>query len=215
MTPIFKFGPGPDRWRRGSLQTGQRAPVDELDPPRRYRRLALLALDCPRPKAVGNRRTLFRIRNSKPSKVLWKPYAPWRVFVPSAWPDLLNLSLGKCPGDHHGQRVAPVRAQALGYHFKFPDLKCFRTCCRAGTLPTGTATIAAAGTPRNDLKRPGPSQFCGAGAKWAVPFRSRFEIVSTSHRKESSERGVVSLHDMGPASCVRCRVCHGPGVVGL
>ncbi|AMV39430.1 DUF1731 domain-containing protein [Planctomyces sp. SH-PL62] len=58
------------------------------------------------------------------SRTLWKPYAPWRVFLPFGPPDLLlRVVLGEVAEViAKGQRVIPRRASDLGYKFRFPDL---------------------------------------------------------------------------------------------
>ena len=69
------------------------------------------------------------VRNAEFSKslssVLWKPYAPWRLFIPIGPPDaVLKLMLGEVAGViTAGQKVLPRRAEELGYRFKFPDLE--------------------------------------------------------------------------------------------
>ncbi len=59
------------------------------------------------------------------SNLLWKPTAPWRVFLPLGFmPDAaLQLLLGEVATVlTAGARVLPARAQSLGYQFKYPQL---------------------------------------------------------------------------------------------
>ena len=58
------------------------------------------------------------------SRVLWRPYAPWRFFIPLGPPDaMIQLMLGEVAGVvTAGQKVLPTKAQALGYHYKYPEL---------------------------------------------------------------------------------------------
>lgn len=58
------------------------------------------------------------------SKTLWKPYAPWRFFVPFGPPDaFLRVLLGEIAETiAKGQRAIPSKALALGYRFRHPDL---------------------------------------------------------------------------------------------
>jgi NAD dependent epimerase/dehydratase family enzyme len=69
------------------------------------------------------------VRNAEFSKtlsgVLRKPYTPWRFFLPFGPPDaFLNIMLGEVAGVvTAGQRVLPIRAAALGYEYRFTDLR--------------------------------------------------------------------------------------------
>jgi len=69
------------------------------------------------------------VRNAEFSKalsnVLWKPTAPWRLFMPvGLMPDpIFRLLLGEVADViTQGQKVLPSIAQSLGYRFKYPQL---------------------------------------------------------------------------------------------
>ena len=128
MTPIFKLGPG--------------APIGsggKLGPAKGQQWMSWIHIDdiagsssspsrTPRPSGPINGTAPHPVRNAEFSKtlssVLWKPYAPWRFFIPLGPPDaLLQLMLGEVAGVvTAGQKVLPRKAQALGYRFKYPDL---------------------------------------------------------------------------------------------
>jgi uncharacterized protein (TIGR01777 family) len=127
MTPIFKLAPGaPIGSGKGFLGSGQQwmswTHVDDI--------VGIFRLAVENAEASGpiNGTAPHPVRNAEFSKtlssVLWKPYAPWRVFIPFGPPDaLLRLGLGEVA---HvittGQKVVPARALALGYRFKYPEL---------------------------------------------------------------------------------------------
>lgn len=130
MTRIFKIGPGtPIGGGKSFLKPASGKQwmswihLDDIVG------LLLLALDRPEAQGPINGTAPHPVRNSEFSKMLsktlWKPYAPWRVFVPFGPPDaVLGLLLGQVADViTTGQRVLPAKAQALGYQFKFPDLE--------------------------------------------------------------------------------------------
>ena len=128
MTPIFKVLPG--------------APVGGdgwLAPARGRQWLSWIHLDdiaglfhfaIDNPDAVGpiNGTAPNPVRNAEfaraLSKTLWKPYAPWRFFIPLGPPDaLLRVMLGEIAEIiAKGQRAVPSKALALGYRFRHPNL---------------------------------------------------------------------------------------------
>lgn len=128
MTPIFKYLPG--------------APVGGngwLAPARGRQWLSWIHLDdiaglfhfaIDNPDAIGpiNGTAPNPARNAEfsraLSKTLWKPYAPWRFYIPFGPPDaLLRLALGEIAEIiTKGQRAVPNKALELGYRFRYPDL---------------------------------------------------------------------------------------------
>lgn len=75
------------------------------------------------------------------SKTLWKPYAPWRFFVPLGPPDaFLRLVLGEIAEIiTKGQRAVPSKALELGYRFQYPDLsEALRAVFNADAAPSPT-----------------------------------------------------------------------------
>jgi uncharacterized protein (TIGR01777 family) len=90
--------------------------------------ILLLALDNAQAEGPINGTAPNPVRNAEFTKalanVLWRFYAPWRFSVPLGPPDaLMELVLGEVAQViTRGQKVLPVRAQALGYTFRFPEL---------------------------------------------------------------------------------------------
>ena len=128
MTPIFKLGPGAPIGSSGRLgpATGQQwmswIHVDDI--------VGILQLAIENPAAVGpmNGTSPDPVRNAEfskaLSKVLRKPYTPWRFFVPIGPPDaMIQLMLGEVASViTAGQKVMPSKVQSLDYHYKFPGL---------------------------------------------------------------------------------------------
>ena len=91
--------------------------------------LIRLAIDNPEASGPINGTAPHPVRNAEFSKtlshVLWKPYAPWRLFIPAGPPDaVLQLMLGEVATVvTSGQKVLPNKAMSLGYHFKYPELE--------------------------------------------------------------------------------------------
>ena len=130
MTPIFKFGPGAPIGNGGKLLAPAKGQqwmswihLDDIVG------ILLLALDKPEARGPINGTAPHPVRNAEFSKILsqilWKPYAPWRVFLPIGPPDsVLQIALGEVAKIiTTGQKVLPTRAQALGYTFRFPELR--------------------------------------------------------------------------------------------
>lgn len=130
MTPLFRLGPGVPIGGGDSLfkpSSGQQwmswIHIDDIVG------LFLLALDNPEAKGPLNGTSPEPVRNADfartLSKVLWKPYAPWRVFLPFGPPDiLLRAVLGDVANVvTKGQRVLPTKAESLGYQYRFPNLE--------------------------------------------------------------------------------------------
>ena len=128
MTPIFKLGPGAPIGSKGGLvATGQQwmswIHIDDI--------VGIFQLAIENHDASGpiNGTAPNPVRNAEFSKtfssVLRKPYTPWRFFVPFGPPDaMLQLILGEVAQIvTTGQKVLPTKAQALGYHFKYPELR--------------------------------------------------------------------------------------------
>ncbi|WP_165073579.1 TIGR01777 family oxidoreductase [Paludisphaera rhizosphaerae] len=145
MTPLFKLGPGvpvggdgPFSPARG-LQWMSWIHVDDV--------VGILEMALSNSNAVGpiNGVAPNPVRNADFSRalsnVLWKPYAPWRVFLPIGPPNaLLRLVLGEVASVvTKGQRVIPRRAAELGYAFQFPELA---EALEDVFLPSGSASIA-------------------------------------------------------------------------
>lgn len=128
MTPLFKLGPGVPVGGDGGLAPARGRQwmswihADDI--------VGILHLALTNPAASGpiNGVAPNPARNAEFSRalsnVLWKPYAPWRVFLPIGPPDLLlRLVLGEVAEViAKGQRVVPRRALELGYQFRHPDL---------------------------------------------------------------------------------------------
>jgi len=129
MTPIFKFLPGAPIGSDGSLgpARGQQwmswIHISDIS--------GIFQLAVENDAAVGpiNGTSPNPVRNAEFSKVLSgvlrKPYTPWRRFIPIGPPDaLLKVMLGDVASVvTKGQKVLPIRAAALGYEYKFPDLQ--------------------------------------------------------------------------------------------
>lgn len=125
MTPIFKWLPlgAAPIGNGGSLikpATGQQwmswIHIDDIVG------IMLLALDNPQASGPINGTAPNPVRNFEFSRSLAKTL--WRVCAPVGPPDtLLRLVLGEVADViTKGQKVLPVRAQALGYTFKYPRL---------------------------------------------------------------------------------------------
>lgn len=130
MTPIFKLGPGaPIGGGSTFLKPASGKQWMSWIHLEDIVGLLLLALDRTEAHGPINGTAPNPVRNSEfskaLSKALWKPYAPWRVYVPFGPPDiLLGLVLGQVAQIiTTGQRVLPAKAQTLGYQFKFPLLE--------------------------------------------------------------------------------------------
>ncbi len=130
MTPIFKLGPGTPVGNEGKLLSPAKGRqwmswihLDDIVG------IYLLALDKPEATGPINGTAPNPRRNVEfsriLSKTLWKPYAPWRVFLPFGPPDLmLQLALGEVAEVvTKGQKVLPKRARELGYTFRFSHLE--------------------------------------------------------------------------------------------
>ena len=128
MTPIFKLGPGAPIGSGGGLVAKGRQwmswiHIDDI--------VGIFRLAIANPQAIGpvNGTSPNPVRNADfsrtLSRVLRKPYTPWRFFVPVGPPDaMLQLMLGEVAGViTTGQKVLPKKAQALGYQYKHPELE--------------------------------------------------------------------------------------------
>jgi uncharacterized protein (TIGR01777 family) len=128
MTPIFKLGPGAPIGGGGRfLARGQQwmswIHIEDI--------VGIFQLAALSDLASGpiNGTAPHPVRNAEFSKtlsrVLRKPYTPWRFFMPVGPPDaLLQLMLGEVAGVvTTGQKVLPKRALELGYDFKHPELE--------------------------------------------------------------------------------------------
>ena len=129
MVPLFKFGPGVPVGGNGLLSPGRGRQwmswihVDDV--------VGILdrALRNPEARGALNGVGPSPVRNAdfsrELSRVLWKPYAPWRVYLPFGPPNLLlRLVLGEvADAVTHGQRVLPRKVEGLGYEFRHPDLR--------------------------------------------------------------------------------------------
>jgi uncharacterized protein (TIGR01777 family) len=126
MTPLFKMGPGAPIGG-GAVGTGQQwmswIHLEDIVG------LFLMALDNPEARGPINGTAPSPVRNADfsraLSRVLWRPHAFWRVYLPFGPPDfLLGLVLGDVAQIiTKGQKVLPARAQELGYSFQFPVLQ--------------------------------------------------------------------------------------------
>lgn len=128
MTPLFKLGPGLPVGGDGGFAPARGRQwmswihIDDI--------VGILHMALTNPEASGpiNGVAPDPARNADfaraLSNVLWKPYAPWRVFLPFGPPDLLlRLALGEVAEViTKGQRAIPRRALELGYAFRHPDL---------------------------------------------------------------------------------------------
>lgn len=128
MTPLFRWGPGLPVGGNGGLAPARGRQwmswihVEDI--------AGILRMALTNPNAVGpiNGVAPTPVRNADfaraLARVLWKPLAPWRVFLPIGPPDaLLRLVLGEVADVvARGQRVVPRRALELGYVFRHPDL---------------------------------------------------------------------------------------------
>jgi uncharacterized protein (TIGR01777 family) len=126
MTPIFKFLPGGASaiggGRNGLLPaTGRQwvswIHVDDIAA------LFLFALDRPDADGPFNGTAPHPARNAEFGRAL--AHALWRPFLPIGPPDsVVKLALGEVADMiTKGQRVLPAKAQTLGFHFAYPDLK--------------------------------------------------------------------------------------------
>jgi uncharacterized protein (TIGR01777 family) len=129
MMPFFKLGPGVPIGSGGRFYThpGQQwmswIHIDDI--------VGIFRLAIENPEAMGpiNGTAPHPVRNTEFAKtlsgLLWKPYAPWRLYFPWFGPPdaVLRLMMGEVASIiTTGQKVLPLRAQALGYQFRFPDL---------------------------------------------------------------------------------------------
>lgn len=175
MTPPFLVGPGapigsgsldPNRPRPGpEAGAWERfvAAVRDLVRPARGRQwlswvhvedivgILLMALDHPEARGPINGTAPQPVRNADfsrtLSKVLWRPYAPQRFFLPFGPPDAaLKLALGDVAElITTGQKVLPDRAQALGYAFRYPELEAALRAIFARSEPAPRAETQPAG----------------------------------------------------------------------
>lgn len=128
MVPLFRLGPGMPVGSDGSLAPARGRQwmswihLDDMTG------LILLALDHPDASGPLNATAPHPVRNGEFSKALsrtlWRPYAPWRIYLPFGPPDfVLRMALGDIAEIvTSGQRVLPERALGLGYTFQFPEL---------------------------------------------------------------------------------------------
>jgi uncharacterized protein (TIGR01777 family) len=129
MALPFKIGPGMPIGSGGKfgLATGEQwmswIHLDDIVG------LFLLAIENAEASGPINGTAPNPVRNAEFSRalsnVLWKPTAPWRVFMPvGLMPDpIFKLLLGEVADViTSGQKVLPTRAQALGYHYNYPEL---------------------------------------------------------------------------------------------
>ncbi len=127
MTPLFKLGPGvPIGSGKGLVGRGAQwmswIHLDDV--------VGIIQLALENEAASGpiNGVAPHPVTNAEFaqtfSRVLRKPHTPWRVYLPIGPPDaVLKLLLGEVAGVvATGQRVLPVKALALGFSFKYPDL---------------------------------------------------------------------------------------------
>jgi uncharacterized protein (TIGR01777 family) len=129
MTPIFKLLPGAPIGSEGRLGPAKGRQwmswihIDDIAG------ILRLAIDNAEASGPINGTASHPVRNAEFSKtlssVLWKPYAPWRFYIPAGPPDaVLNLMLGEVASViTAGQKVLPKKAMSLGYQFKFAELE--------------------------------------------------------------------------------------------
>lgn len=129
MVPLFRIGPGAPVGSGGRLgpATGKQwmswIHLDDMTG------LILLALDHPDATGPLNATAPNPVRNAEfsrtLSRTLWRPYAPWRVYLPFGPPDfVLRMLLGEIAEViTNGQRVLPKRVKELGFDFRFPQLE--------------------------------------------------------------------------------------------
>jgi uncharacterized protein (TIGR01777 family) len=153
MTPIFKSLPGAPIGSGGTLGPGRGQQwmswihIDDI--------AGIFQFAIENQQAAGpiNGTAPYAVRNAEfsrtLSRVLRKPYTPWRFYVPIGPPDaLLRLVLGEVAGViTTGQKVLPAKVQSLGYHFEHPELaEALRDIfTRPDERSTPTAKPAAAG----------------------------------------------------------------------
>jgi len=128
MTPIFKYLPGAPIGGNGWLAPARGRQwmswihVDDIAG------LFQFAIDNPDAAGPINGTAPNPARNADfsraLSRTLWKPYAPWRFFIPFGPPDaLLRVALGEIAETlTKGQRAVPSKALAIGFRFRHPDL---------------------------------------------------------------------------------------------
>lgn len=175
MTPPFLVGPGapigsgsldPNRPRPGPKATRWEkivAAVRDLVRPARGQQwmswvhvddivgILLTALDVPEARGPINGVAPNPVRNAEfsrtLSKVLWRPHAPQRFFLPFGPPDAaIKLALGDVAElITTGQKVLPERARALGFQFRYPDLESALRAAFAAPEPAGQESKKSAG----------------------------------------------------------------------
>ena len=102
------------------------------------------------------------VRNAEFSKtlssVLWKPYAPWRLFIPLGPPDaVLKLMLGEVAGViTAGQKVLPRRAKSSAIASSSPT---WRT-----PSATSSPTSRPPRSPGKSTSRPAPAPITDAAS---------------------------------------------------
>lgn len=147
MTPIFKWLPGgaaPVGGGGSALKPGSGRQwmswihVDDIVG------IFLLALDNPAAHGPINGTSPNPVRHidfgKALAKVLWRPYVP--IGPPDA---LLELVLGEVAQVvTKGQKVLPARAQALGYSFRYPEVRAALQALFARPRPSATPAPAAA-----------------------------------------------------------------------
>ncbi|MBX6315061.1 MAG: DUF1731 domain-containing protein, partial [Isosphaeraceae bacterium] len=128
MTPIFKLLPGTPIGSGGRLRPAKGRQWLSWIHLEDIVGILLLALDHPEAQGPINGTAPNPVRNAMFAKTLsetlWKPYTPWRFYIPIGLPDfLLGVLLGEVATlITTGQRVLPTKVQTLGYHFRFPFL---------------------------------------------------------------------------------------------
>jgi uncharacterized protein (TIGR01777 family) len=128
MTPIFKMAPGTPIGSGGGLLAKGRQwmswiHIEDI--------VGIIRLALAESRSIGpiNGTAPNPVRNVEfsrtLSRVLRKPYTPWRFFLPIGPPDaMLNLLLGEVASVvTAGQKVLPRKAETLGYQFKHPLLE--------------------------------------------------------------------------------------------
>jgi uncharacterized protein (TIGR01777 family) len=144
MTPLFRIGPGAPVGGSHPFLPGTGTQwmswihVDDIVGLFRF------AVDTPAASGPINGTAPHPERNvdftRALSRVLWKPYAFWRVGLPIGPPAiLLRVALGEVADViTQGQRVRPARAEALGFRSQFPDLEpALRDVLRGRAARTG------------------------------------------------------------------------------